>query len=249
MKWILVSCYIVSVVTAADIDVLTQHDMESSTPNLEGWELVGSFDSNADKTCPSPLQVIQINGMRLCQIASYKSGCSSLIYPSPRPFNRTLGMVRGYQKGTTDGFRANRDDGYGINDPYADGVSITMGSPRKHVWTYVSGLTSASNYPNNNCPCATTPGPSPPSFVGKNYYCSSATQNFPAQKVYTENPLWQEFTCTDYRDNCCANVGMPWFYREFPTTQENVKFEIRICFNQPYSDEAILIDKLALYVQ
>ena len=29
------------------------------------------------------------------------------------------------------------------------------------------------NYPDYNCPCAATPGPDPPAFVGDYYYCES----------------------------------------------------------------------------
>ena len=248
MKWILVSCFVVALATAADVEVLARYDKDPGTPSFEGWVLLGSVDSNADKKCPSPWKILQLDGKRYCKDPSYLSGCSSLIYTPTMSYNKTLGMVRGYQKGTPDGFRACRDDGYGINDPYIDGVSITLGSPRKHVWTYATGLTSDGNYPNNNCPCAVTPGPNPPSFVGENYYCSSGSSSFPAQKVYTDDPLWQGTGCTNSRDNCCASVGLPWFYPEFPTLQ-NEPIEVRICSNQPYSDEAILLDKLELYIK
>lgn len=60
--------------------------------------------------------------------------------------------------------------------PYVDGVSITYGTPREHIWTYAIGNTDKSNFlPRfaTNCPCSQFPGHLPPSFVGTNYYCES----------------------------------------------------------------------------
>uniref|UniRef100_A0A1X7T0C0 Uncharacterized protein n=1 Tax=Amphimedon queenslandica TaxID=400682 RepID=A0A1X7T0C0_AMPQE len=46
-----------------------------------------------------------------------------------------------------------------INSYYVDGVSITHGSPRQHVWTLMVGLNEASYYIHSNdgrhnCPCS-----------------------------------------------------------------------------------------------
>ena len=120
---------------------------------------------------------------------------------------------------------------------------------RRHVWTYAAGLTKNSKRPNNNCPCAVVPGPNAPLFVGENYYFSSGSSNFPEKdRIYTKDPLWQGNGCTNKRDSCCTDVGLPWFYRAFPTNQYDDHIEVRICYNQDYSDEAVLIDKLVLYI-
>ena len=69
-----------------------------------------------------------------------------------------------------DAFQGPRD----INSYYVDGMSITYGSPRKHIWTYAVGLSDDHNYNGvYNCPCAKYPGTAPPSFVGDHYYCES----------------------------------------------------------------------------
>ena len=60
-----------------------------------------------------------------------------------------------------------------INGNYVDGISITLGSSRKHVWTYAAGLSDNYDCKDYNSPCATTPGCSPPAFVGNDYYCES----------------------------------------------------------------------------
>ena len=74
----------------------------------------------------------------MCRRSSDNLGCSSVTYHTHKTlYNKTLGLVSGYQKGTTDSFYASKYLHYGINDPYVDGVSITIGHPRRHVWTYV----------------------------------------------------------------------------------------------------------------
>ena len=121
-------------------------------------------------------QMYTVDGKRFCRIPSDESGCSSAAtYHTTKAYTKIRGFLREYQKGTPDGFRASRDDGFGIDDPYVDGVSITLGNPPKHVWTYAAGLTSNGNFPNNNCPCTVTSGPNSPPFVGENYFCSSGT--------------------------------------------------------------------------
>ena len=250
MKWVLAFYYIVSVATAADVDVYTKVDMESETlgAEFEGWEMIAHLDLDYDYAdCPSPWKLTTVDGKRFCRLPSDESGCSSVTYHTTKTYTKIRGFLRGYQKGTPDGFGASRDYGFGIDDPYVDGVSITIGNPRKHIWTYAAGLTSNGNFPNNNCPCTVISGPDPPPFVGENYFCSSGSPNsFAHDHLYADTPLWQGTECTDYRDNCCTNVGLPWFYREFGTYQHD-NIEVRICYNQGYSDEAILIDQLKLY--
>ena len=57
-------------------------------------------------------------------------------------------MAVGYQKSSTDGFADFHFSKRSINGPYVDGVSITYGTPRKHVRTYASGNSDSdmSNY-------------------------------------------------------------------------------------------------------
>ena len=73
----------------------------------------------------------------VCRSGSDASGCYSAIFTTYNiTFNKICGQVKGYQKGNTDGFLSSRDNAKSINDHYVDGLSITLGNPRKHVWTY-----------------------------------------------------------------------------------------------------------------
>ena len=80
------------------------------------------------------------------------------------------GQAKAYQKGTADTFESKIQSIAGIN---VNGFSITLGSPRKHVWTYAVGLSDDYDYKCCNCPYATILGPNPPAFVGNDYYCES----------------------------------------------------------------------------
>ena len=112
-------------------------------------------------------------------------------------------MVRGYQQGTTESFDSRRGH-RGINTAYVDGVSITLGHPRKHVWSYVVVCSDDDNHDTSNCPCAAVPGPAPPSFVGENYYCESGNRG-PTEFTthYTDETLWDGACCFHDDNNCC----------------------------------------------
>ena len=53
----------------------------------------------------------------------------------------------------------------------SDSVSITIGNPRRHVWSYESGAQPSDNS-QSNCPCAKG-GASAPVFVQHHSYCES----------------------------------------------------------------------------
>ena len=52
-----------------------------------------------------------------------------------------------------------------LDGVYVDGISITSGNPRKHVWTYAATASNNGNHPQYNCPCAKHPGPDPPTLL------------------------------------------------------------------------------------
>ena len=158
-------------------------------------------------------------------------------------------MVVGYQKGTPDGFFSHVRK-TSINDPYLDGVSITYGSSRKHIWSYAAGL-SESHYSHqtSTCPCSLHGGTPAPSFVRDYYYCESGTtfNGFKFETFFTDDPLWDGKGCST-SNSCCAQPSLPWFYRQIPLTS-NDNLEARICYDQPFADEAVLVKEIQLYVQ
>ena len=134
-----------------------------------------------------------------------------------------------------------------LDNRYVDGVSITVGNPRKHVWTYAAGVSDdvGGIY---SCPCARSQGLAPPSFVGEHYYCESGnTGGVQLERYYTEDPLWDGTGCLD-NNNCCTDANQPWFFRQLVTNRQD-DIEARLCTNQVFADEAILVEQIQLYVQ
>ena len=255
MKWILIF-FVASVAAAAasDSGITSKNDSLYFDKEKHGkpihlgpdWITIAAFDLSRGDECPSSFvkQHMQSLDKYVCSASNF--GCSSHIYKLNGIFyNEIAGVVRGYQKGTTEAFQASWD-GNGINQPYVDGVSITIGSPRQHMWTYAAGFTLLGNYPDFNCPCSFTLGPSAPSFVGDHYYCSSGAITGASKSSYYSTPLWQGNKC--HHGNCCAKVGLPWFYRKFLIPQFN-DIEVRICNSHQANDESVLIDQLILAVR
>ena len=217
-----------------------------------GWTTIAKFDTSKGDSCPSGWNRITTPGNNpktVCETASDR-GC----YPTSfntynTTFSRICGKVKGYQQGATVAFLP---AGVSINYYYADGVSITVGNPRKHVWTYASGASDDhAAYNDRNCPCAAEPGPDPPAFVGNHYYCESGnTGAYTSGEYYTSDPLWDGAGCHDYDNNCCTNPDAPWFFRQFATPmQEHVEASICHYIHSAYETVDILVESIELYVQ
>ena len=117
----------------------------------------------------------------------------------------------------------------------------------KHVWTYAAGLSDDYDYKCCNCPCATIPGPSPPAFVGNDYYCESGdVGTYDIGSYYLSDPLWDGSGCGS-GNGCCAQIGMSWFYRKLQITTAK-DFEFCISKNQNFGYEDIAVEKLELFV-
>ena len=207
-----------------------------------GWMQVVDVDMDQHDSCPGSWQYI-LNPRKLCQ--GNDGGCSSAHFSVKGvKYNQICGQAKAYQKGTTDAFWVNIPS---IDSHYVDGISITIGLPRKHVWTYAAGISADGGTSAANCPCSTTAGRAPPAFVGNDYYCESGdVGGAEGPPYYLSDPLWDGAGCS-VGNGCCARVGMPWFHRSL-TASVNEDFEVRICKDQAHGDEDIAIEKLEIYV-
>ena len=136
-----------------------------------------------------------------------------------------------------------------IDKSYVDGVSIThRASPRKHIWTYAAGL--FENMKDlSTCPC-TGGGTSPPAFVGSDYYCESALNGPPWHPpvLYSTDPLWDGQHCNGLERTCCGSPNLPWFRKKLPEPSTD-ELELRLCGDEPCTNEDIPIDLVELYIQ
>ena len=203
--------------------------------------------------CPNGWKQI-LSPARACRANSDAAGCYSAYFSNNKfSYQHICGKVVGYQKGTPDGFRATAYTTYpskAIDGPYVDGVSLTYGTPHKHLFTYACGYSSnaSATYSHSNCPCARYPGDNPPSFVQDDYYCESGSTNVPASgTVFATDPLWDGKGCSA-GNSCCSQAGMPWFYRDV-LSKINEPIEARICRDEVYYNEGILVKDLELYIQ
>ena len=220
-------------------------DLDTKHCGTTGWLRVAYLNMNEPgASCPTSLRQTNTPA-KLCGRRT-APGCSSITYPVDGiRYSMVCGRARGYQYGSTDAFHPSTND---INSHYVDGVSITYGNPRKHIWTYASGL--FDDYNDNgayNCPCAKYPGPNPPAFVGLDYFCESGFTVQNQARIALEDPLWDGDGCSP-GNSCCALAGMPWFCRTLPQ-EVSEDIEVRICSDQVNSNEEAYMELLEVYVQ
>ena len=226
-----------------------------------GWMRIAHFDTSEGDSCPSQWSLITTAGanQKTVCLTGLNSNCDSPIYTTyDTRYSKICGQLKGYQKGNTNAFGYTNTKSF--NSFYVDGVVIALTSPRKHVWTYAIGFSDDfvgidDTRAQWNCPCAAVPGTDPPTFVGDHYYCESgatgdvrddqATAN---NDYYTSDPVWDGLGCNHADNNCCANPNLPWFFRQFAVPQTG-SIEVRSCVSEGIANEAILLERLELYVQ
>ena len=145
-----------------------------------GWMRIANVDTTQGDDCPSGWSKIT-QPRPLCRGSSNAAGCYSAYFSNNKAeYNSICGKLRGYQLGSTAAFIADFAPSRSIDAAYLDGVSITVGNPRKHVWSYAVGfskLYNAGSY-KINCPCAKYPGVNPQTFVKDHYYCESGSTGY-----------------------------------------------------------------------
>ena len=219
-----------------------------------GWMRIADLDTSRGDECPTEWRKITTPSnpthpsIDVCQSTTGNVGCFPVIFSTySANYTKVCGMARGYQRGTTDAFGIAFTT-KSINSPYVDGVSITLGNPRKHVWTYAIGISDEGTLGTLHCPCAANPGAPAHAFVGNHYYCESGAIRPPLQFfVYSNDPLWDGNGCVHANNNCCAHPSMPWFFRNFPVPQQE-DIEVRLCQDEDNGNEGVSVDQLQLYV-
>ena len=161
------------------------------------------------------------------------------------PYSRVCGRIVAYQFGTSEGFR-----GYifqnqrTLDDAYVDGISITFGHPRNHIWTF-----AAAQIRQLSCPCIRDGNAAPP-FVNRDHFCEVGVSNTEGNFI-TSNPLWDGRDCAD-SSACCEFNNPPRFCKQLDqATTEDI--EIRIMGNALDSDylenEDTPVQLIEIYVQ
>ena len=211
-----------------------------------GWMKVAELDmTNTSNQCPHDLRQTIHNTKRLCTRNSDGGGCSPVNYKTHGiGYNEVCGKIIGYQYATVDALIT----GGPIDNNYVDGVSLTYGNPKRHIWTFAAALDEVGTYPRLTCHCTNRdhPGRLPPSFVGNDYFCDSGSRHRFEIKFY-DDPLWDGKGCGPLSD-CCTFNTPPWFYKKLPSgTSDNI--EMRVCRSEAAAGEDVLIEKVDIFVR
>ncbi len=188
-----------------------------------GWMRVAKLNFTTN-SCPSNLTQRTVSGIRTCARGEDPGGCSQIRYSTANiHYSRVCGRIKAHEVGNPDAFGDHseiRPPSPDIDDNYVDGVSLTHGDPREHIWTFAAGRSQPS---------------ASPSFVGDDYFCGTGI-------------LWDG--CSD-SNACCSLINTPpWFYKQLPQpgpTSDDI--EMRVCRDEPVTNEDIAIEIIELYVQ
>ena len=128
------------------------------------WTRVAYLNmTDPSQQCPTSWRPYSANGVmiRACgrPVTLATTGeCYSHNYTTQLRYHRVCGRIIGYQIGSTDAFHGSQS----IDEPYVDGVSVTYGEPRKHIWTLILQTVCRKQLSlliqimrgSYNCPCA-----------------------------------------------------------------------------------------------
>ena len=203
--------------------------------------------SDPSQQCPFVWQEIT-TPHRTCGRRSNTGSCEGLTYSTGNErYNQVCGRIIGYQLGNTDSFRGSLS----INTYYVEGVSVTHGSPRQHIWTFANGVDEQTTWTCCTCPCVTGSRGANfiPSFVGQNYFCETGLTRWPGTGgvLWPDgDPLWDGQGCGP-TSSCCTLNSPPWFNVQLssPTTDY---IEVRICSDR-YGNNDTPIQLIELYVK
>jgi cell division protein FtsL len=186
-----------------------------------GWMRVANVKSN--EGCPDNLFLIgNFCRMNLSSIG----GCTLVTIPTYNfNYSHVCGRMTGHRIEDPNAFLSTNFS----NPLYVDGISLTHGEPRKHIWTFAA----ASDV--RECPCGGEGSSPAPEQVGNDYFCDTAVHR-----------LWIRDCRTS--DVCCPFNNPPWFYKQLshPTNDD---IEMRVCRDQPSGYEDVIFTEQEIYVQ
>lgn len=229
----------------ADVRTLLQRDPDAQVDAVcseaSGWTRVAFLDmSNPSENCPSAWE-LYTSPRRGCGQGG-GPGCDGVTYSSNGlEYNEVCGRVLAFPHDSVQAFRGGQRS---IDTYYVDGVSVTHGSPRQHIWTFAAGNTGGATYV---CPCAGG-DQNVPAFVGEDYFCEGSVVSHPDST--TDVILWDGEDCGTGSD-CCSFNSPPDFRVQLPASTSD-DIEVRICsgeFSGLFNAEDTPVFLIEIYVK
>ena len=235
-------------------DNVTLTPKEYSCGGTGGWRRVVYLDmTDYHTTCPSGWNMTGFSKRTCGRNSTGSRTCDSATFPvSGGEYNRICGRIKAYQWGATVAFFSyHNGEVTTIDGAYASGVSVTHGTPRNHIWTYVAGASEGNPTWNQVCPCDATSTIRIPPFVGNDYFCESGVNKpWDGNRHFTFHPndtLWDGEDCLP-SSTCCSQYNPPYFTKQLPTpTTDDI--EARICLFHSLQNANIAVELVELYVQ
>ena len=220
-----------------------------------GWRRVVYLDmSDSSITCPSGWNMTGYSKRTCGRFRTTPSRiCDSAIFPIREEYSRICGRIRAYQWGHPDAFAHYQYNHVTtIDGAYVDGVSLTHGTPRNHIWTFASGNSEGSINSVLSCPCDTSINISVPSFVEEDYFCESGINRrwvggSTDYTLHSNDTLWDGDGCLP-SSTCCSRRNPPYFVKQLSNSTTD-DIEARICLGDGFSNENIAVELVELYVQ
>ena len=234
--------------TTGPVQVYCEMDTNNCGNITGGWMRAAYIDmTNVNNTCPAGLNYTIASSKHMCTRSNaLASTCSSVTFPTHGiPYTKVCGRARGYQYGHTYSYHSYQLDRNTLDSGYVSGLSLTFGSPRKHIWTFAAGLSKDYVFNSSNCPCALHSGPAVPPFVGEDYFCESGDTDVHDTQWYLDDPLWDSQGCAS--GSTCCNRGGPWFTT---TLNQEVSddIEMRVCHLFDSDGENIGLEQLEIFI-
>ena len=163
----------------------------------------------------------------------------------------------GFQYGPTRAFLAynNGLSHRTIEDAYVDGVVITHGTVKQHIWTFAAAFSEDPFYSATiQCPCTDLENTNTslvPPFLGDDYFCETAVTTGSANsnpiQFFQMTHSGMERTCGP-ESTCCEFNNPPYFCKHLsePTVDD---IEVRICAEEDTQNEDVPIELIEIFIQ
>jgi len=195
-----------------------------------GWTAIVDHDTAIDG-CPGDWQLESLSFADVCARSAPTTAeriRTATFDTCDIPFEAVLGNATLYQNGTTDAFGDNPSTS--LDDAYGDVVSITLGAPRSHVFSYVFGFKSGGS-DDSNCP--DIGGAAPHGWIGSDYLCATGNPSSSTnERIWYDTPLF----------------SADWWQKSLSASTTD-DLEVRLIGTHNTADEDMGVETMMLFIR